>query len=485
MKEHKKETEIPNFYKMIFPKNGKYPIGYHSKNLKIKIKDREKQSKTPINNVKNELIFHISDDSSLKLKKIYNKFQKAKSAKKINVNLSHYNLSPKNLLMNKKYNKISRPLSQYSTLIEMPKSNSLLFFKITKKKRPFSQFNKYSTLYEDNIYSCNNSKINTNKHKFNKINPKTGIKNRIIRNSSSLLFRNKKVNLFNNSSMKDLIKHENELKKKKKELKGRLLTALSKHLVINKDTYNLYNYLFKNDDSSEDIKLKDEENDTKFNKKKMFNSIIHSSNLFSEFKPSFRYEDYYHSPLDFMIKYFTKEEIKLLKSSPDYFGINKLPFKNSDFEYYPTLLSKLEHEQKGEDSDKSAKIEKFVNDESNKIDIKSELNRIRRIFKKKRKSKIKRKPIVGKDFVSHYEREIEADEGTVNYFERKYIKYLSNKEKRMEKKINNIKFKKSRFEFLKNKRTQKIEEDKNIQRITGPVINAIKKNYLRSNSIGS
>ena len=215
--------------------------------------------------------------------------------------------------MNKKYNKISRPLSQYSTLIEMPKSNSLLFFKITKKKRPFSQFNKYSTLYEDNIYSCNNSKINTNKHKFNKINPKTGIKNRIIRNSSSLLFRNKKVNLFNNSSMKDLIKHENELKKKKKELKGRLLTALSKHLVINKDTYNLYNYLFKNDDSSEDIKLKDEENDTKFNKKKMFNSIIHSSNLFSEFKPSFRYEDYYHSPLDFMIKYFTNNEIKLLK----------------------------------------------------------------------------------------------------------------------------------------------------------------------------
>ena len=148
-------------------------------------------------------------------------------------------------------------------------------------------------------------------------------------------------------------------------------------------------------------------------------------------------------------------------------------------------MSKLEHEQKGEDSDKSVKIEKFVNDESNKIDIKSELNRIRRIFKEKKKSKIKRKPIVGKDFVSHYEREIEADEGTVNYFERKYIKYLSNKEKRMEKKITNIKFKKNRFEFLKNKRTQKIEEDKNIQRITAPVINIIKKNYLRSNSIGS
>ena len=483
MKEHKKENEIPNFYKMIFHKNGKYPIGYHSRNLKIKIKDKEKQSQIPINKLKNELIFPISDDFSLKIKKMYTKFQKVKSAKKNNINLSYNHLSPKNLLSNKKYNKISRPLSQYSTIIDISKNNSHLFLKNTNKERPFSQLNKYSTLYIDNIYNGNNSIIKTNKVKFNKIKPKSGLRNRIIRNKSSLLLRNKQNNLFNNSSMKDLLKHENEMKKKKKELKGRLLTALSKHLVINKDTYNLFNYLFKNDDRFEDKILKDEEKDKNINKKKMFNSINHSLNLFSELKPSFRYEDYYQSPLEFMNKYFTKEEIKLLKSSPEYFGINRLPFKNSDFEYYPTLLSKLENEKKGEDSDKSAKIEKFVNDEGNKIDIKNELNRIRRIFKEKKKSKIKRKPIIGKDFVSHYEREIEADEGTVGYFERKYIKYLTNKEKRMEKKISNIKFKKSKFEFLKNKRTQKIEEDKNVQRITGPVINAIKKNYLHSNSI--
>ena len=85
--------------------------------------------------------------------------------------------------------------------------------------------------------------------------------------------------------------------------------------------------------------------------------------------------------------------------------------------------------------------------------------------------------------MSHYERDIEPDEGTVQYFERKYIKYLSNKEKRMEKKINNIKFKKSQFEFLKNERTQKLEEEKNVQRITGPIINIIKKNYIRANNI--
>ena len=57
-----------------------------------------------------------------------------------------------------------------------------------------------------------------------------------------------------------------------------------------------------------------------------------------------------------------------------------------------------------------------------------------------------------------------------------------NKEKKMEKKINNLKYKKSRFEYLKNLRTQKLQEEKNIQRITSPVINIIKRNYLRSNS---
>ena len=119
----------------------------------------------------------------------------------------------------------------------------------------------------------------------------------------------------------------------------------------------------------------------------------------------------------------------------------------------------------------------------NNNEANNELNKIKKIFQKRKINKIKRKPIKGKDFVSHYERDIEPDEGTVQYFERKYIKYLSNKEKRMEKKINNIKFKKSQFEFLKNERTQKLEEEKNVQRITGPIINIIKKNYIRANNI--
>lgn len=52
----------------------------------------------------------------------------------------------------------------------------------------------------------------------------------------------------------------------------------------------------------------------------------------------------------------------------------------------------------------------------------------------------------------------------------------------MEKKINNLKFKKNRFEYLKNLRTKKLQEEKNIQRICNPIINVIKKNYMRANS---
>lgn len=117
-----------------------------------------------------------------------------------------------------------------------------------------------------------------------------------------------------------------------------------------------------------------------------------------------------------------------------------------------------------------------------KFNNEKEKDKLKRVFRERKINKIKREPIKGKDFVSHYERDIDPDEGTVAYFDRKYNKYLSNKEKKMEKKINSLKFKKNRFEYLKNLRTQKLKEEKNIQRICTPIINIIKKNYMRANN---
>ncbi len=82
----------------------------------------------------------------------------------------------------------------------------------------------------------------------------------------------------------------------------------------------------------------------------------------------------------------------------------------------------------------------------------------------------------------HYERDIDPDEGTVLFFEKKYERYMYNKERRMKKKIYDMKYKKKEFEELKNEHMIKIREDKEVQRKTAPIINIIKKNYLRANS---
>ena len=162
--------------------------------------------------------------------------------------------------------------------------------------------------------------------------------------------------------------------------------------------------------------------------------------------------------------------------------MERLPFKNSDFEFNPTLLSKLDYEENSGNYNKLINREyKFKPNKISKFDLNKEMNKIKRLFKERKKNKAKGKPLKGKDFISHYEREIEPDEGTVQYFERKYFKYLNNKEKRMEKKINMMKYKKSQFEFLKNERTQILEEEKNVQRITAPIINVIKRNYMKGN----
>ena len=472
-----------NLYKILFQKQKKYSIGHHIRNLKNKIGEILSYKQKDI-----DIFNPISNNNKLKIEKIYKKIKSLKSANKYN-NYSYNNLSPKTFISNnKKYEKIfSRPFSQYTTNIGLSKNNSCPFLKNTPKGRPFSQINKNSELISDNIFSNNISKIikNEDKLKYNLMKYQPLLinkKNKKKRSFSALLFKNNTQNLLNNSKMKKLLKQEKQVKKKKKELKGRLLTALSKHIVANKDTYSEYNYLFKDEEYSEDSKLNEEEIHKKSKQKKIFYYINQHPEIFSKTRPPFRYEDYYCSPLEFLIKYFSKDELDILKSSPEYFGLDKLPFKNSDFEYHPSLLSKLKGEEKN--SDKSIKFDKIVNYKTKKIDLKHEYNKLKKIFKERKKNKIKRELIKGRDFVSHYERDIEPDEGTVQYFERKYIKYLNNKEKRMEKKINSIQFKKRRFEYLKNERTKKLEIEKNVQKITNPVINIIRQNYAHSNSMG-
>ena len=250
--------------------------------------------------------------------------------------------------------------------------------------------------------------------------------------------------------------------------------------MINKETFKNYNILY----IDKEEEKKDNDNEVALNKKKSkhFHFTNSNSECFSKIRPTFRFEDYYYSPMELLKKYFTEEEINLLKSSPNYFGLNKNPFKNSDFQVDWTLLSKFISEENKDDMNYQYTVRMEQENKKMKFNIEKENEKLKNIFKEIKKNKRKREPIKGKDFVSHYERDIEPDEGTVAYFDRKYNKYLYNKEKKMEKKINNLKFKKNRFEYLKNLRTKKLQEEKNIQRICNPIINVIKKNYMRANS---
>ena len=477
------EEKIPhlNFYKILFSKHDTLPVGHFSRNLATKIKDTANNLLT----LKEKNMEHfnpISENNIFKIQRIYSKFKRNKSANKF------YNSSSRKI-MNKL---LSRPLSQYSTIIDLSKNTYNINIKKNSPFRAYSNNKGEATGIVDNFWSNNISKIERNKIKnikkdklkkdiknINNLYIKKNINKKIQeRRSSSAQFFFEKKELINQPNIKNLIKHEEEMKQKKKLLKGRLLTALSRHLVINNQTFKLYDIIYKNEENKDENK--DENIKNKINYNQYFHFTNRNSYCFSNIRPPFRYEDYYYSPMELIKKYFTKEEIIILKSSPGYFGLNKFPFKNSDFEFNPTLLSKFSVEDNKETID-DEHIIKHQRQKA-KFDLDKEMKKIKNIFKEKKIIKKKREPIKGKDFVSHYERDIDPDEGTVAYFDRKYLKYLTNKEKKMEKKINNLKYKKSRFEYLKNLRTQKIQEEKNIQRITSPIINIIKRNYLRSNS---
>ena len=477
------EEKIPhlNFYKILFSKHDTLPVGHFSRNLATKIKDTTNNLLT----LKEKNMEHfnpISENNIFKIQRIYSKFKRNKSANKF------YNSSSRKI-MNKL---LSRPLSQYSTIIDLSKNTYNINIKKNSPFRAYSNNKGEATGIVDNFWSNNISKIERNKIKnikkdklkkdiknINNLYIKKNINKKIQeRRSSSAQFFFEKKELINQPNIKNLIKHEEEMKQKKKLLKGRLLTALSRHLVINNQTFKLYDIIYKNEENKDENK--DENIKNKISSNQYFHFTNRNSYCFSNIRPPFRYEDFYYSPMELIKKYFTKEEIIILKSSPGYFGLNKFPFKNSDFEFNPTLLSKFSVEDNKETIDDEHIIKHQK--QKAKFDLDKEMKKIKNIFKAKKIVKKKREPIKGKDFVSHYERDIDPDEGTVAYFDRKYLKYLTNKEKKMEKKINNLKYKKSRFEYLKNLRTQKIQEEKNIQRITSPIINIIKRNYLRSNS---
>ena len=150
------EEKIPhlNFYKILFSKHDTLPVGHFSRNLATKIKDTTNNLLT----LKEKNMEHfnpISENNIFKIQRIYSKFKRNKSANKF------YNSSSRKI-MNKL---LSRPLSQYSTIIDLSKNTYNINIKKNSPFRAYSNNKGEATGIVDNFWSNNISKIERNKIK--------------------------------------------------------------------------------------------------------------------------------------------------------------------------------------------------------------------------------------------------------------------------------------------------------------------------------
>ena len=126
-----------NFYKILFNKHDTFPVGRFSRNLNTKIKNKQNEISTY--KEKNMEYFNpISEDNMYKILKLYSHFHRNKSANKF---------LDKNKF--KQMDKIlSRPLSQYSTIIDLSKN---IYNENSQKNifRPISQDERNSNLIFD------------------------------------------------------------------------------------------------------------------------------------------------------------------------------------------------------------------------------------------------------------------------------------------------------------------------------------------------
>ena len=93
--------------------------------------------------------------------------------------------------------------------------------------------------------------------------------------------------------------------------------------------------------------------------------------------------------------------------------------------------------------------------------------------------KIKKKQIKFEPFVSHYERDIDPDEGTVIFFEKRFDRYLSNKMKELKSKLKNNRDNIKQYEIRQKHVLQYQENKDNAKKF----LNIIKNNYINANKM--
>ena len=152
---------------------------------------------------------------------------------------------------------------------------------------------------------------------------------------------------------------DNKLILSKEKIRAKLLKLLSNSIILNEEEIQQYKEQFR---SKKQIKKR----------KKIIVKDMHfslQSNTFSNPNFIYRYEDIYETPMEFIKKNFSKEEIQIMIHDPIYFHLDKPPLNNANLKLHISLSSKIDFEDEIKDKNKVLEIFNFpkINLDNKKI----------------------------------------------------------------------------------------------------------------------
>ncbi len=169
-------------------------------------------------------------------------------------------------------------------------------------------------------------------HSHNKMRPLSGQKDLILRR-----IKRKIDDILNNKTFKKIQMEEKKMELRKVKLLGKIVNLLEHSIVLSPEELLLYRIEFKHEKTKKKLKVT--------NKKNKQMKFSHNLNYFSEIGITFRYEDVYYTPTEFIQKNFTDSEKRLMVLDPKYFLLHKPPFDNVDLKLKYTLTSKIQEEE--------------------------------------------------------------------------------------------------------------------------------------------
>lgn len=237
---------------------------------------------------------------------------------------------------------------------------------------------------KQNLYFNNNSLAQEGSLSF--YNNSTFTHRRSVSNISQIPNENKVYS--------ELIEKEKETIAQKKKIKGKLIKMLKSKIVLNKKMYGDCDEFFHPEEEMARRKKKGEKL-LQRHKKYTINQNFRQINLkitpdfFSNVKVSFRYEDLYESPEEIILNNFTKDEITLIKQSPKYFALDKPPFKGAKLNIISTLKDMINEEERIEQEKNKSKSCHSSLEKKSYIyeDIHHKQNKLAKIHKMKRNRK--------------------------------------------------------------------------------------------------